>query len=127
MNTALKRAHETDGVLCQTPGCNGRMSAFYRLTLNAPWPWRQVGFTKAAIKSRKIGIVACDWDTVNPFCPQCGKHLDRGALTKDDVIQRLMQELIMRGAKPSDVQELVGNAVSTIDVMAATYPKLAEL
>jgi hypothetical protein len=102
------------------------MSAFYKLTLNAPWPWSQVGFSKDAIRSKSIGIVSCDWDTVNPFCPQCGKHLDRGGLTKDDVIQRLMQALIIRGAKPSDVQDLVGNAVSTIDVLAATYPKLAE-
>lgn len=102
------------------------MSAFYHLTVNAPWPWSGVGFSKAAIKSKKIGIVACDWDTVNPFCPKCGKHLDAGGGTKDDVIQRLMQALIMLGAKPSDVQDLVGNTVSTIDVLAATYPKFAE-
>lgn len=122
-STAIKRANEFQAAPCPQPRCSGELTALYNLTMNAPYPWRSVGWTKETIKSRRVGIVACSWETETVFCPKCGYHQPRVAdASRSETIMRLMRELILRGMKPSALQELVGNAVSTIDVLAATYP-----
>ena len=39
---------------------------------------------------------------------------------------RLMRALILRGVPPSEVQQIVGDAVSVVDVLAATHPEVDE-
>jgi hypothetical protein len=122
-NKATKKANEFEAADCPNLECSGKLSAFYRVTMNAPWPWQGIGFSKEVIKSRRVGITAVDWDQESPFCPQCGWSI-RGNpdAKKSEIIMRLMRELVVRGMKPSALQALVGNAVSTIDVMAAIHP-----
>lgn len=118
-------ANTFKGELCSQPGCEGRLTALYHTTLSAPYPWAQIGFTKSTIKCKQVGIVAVSWDVAQPFCPACGWHSDdKSEATKSEAIMRLMRSLVMRGVRPSEVQLIVGNAVSVIDVLAATYPEI---
>ena len=122
-NNLVKKANDFEESPCPKRGCDGKLTAFYRLTVNAPWPWQQIGFSKETIKSRRIGITAVDWDQEMVFCPKCGWS-ERGNPDdkKSEIIMRMMRELVVRGMKPSEIQALVGNAVSTIDVLAAIHP-----
>jgi hypothetical protein len=120
-----QKANETEGMPCSQ--CGAPLHALYNVTLSAPWPWDNVGFTKGTIKTTKVGIVAASWDTAQPFCASCGhRDEDHREAAKSEVILRLMRELIIRGASPSEVQKLVGSSTSSIDVLAATYPKIAQ-
>lgn len=122
-STAHRRANDLEAAPCPQSGCEGSLSALYHLTVSAPFPFSGVGFSKEAIKSRRVGIVACNWDTETVFCARCGWHpQNEGAARRSEIIMRLMRELVLRGMKPSALQELVGSAVSTIDVLAASYP-----
>jgi len=120
-----KKASAFNGYPCPTRGCAGKLTALYQLTLSAPFPFDQFGFTKTTIKCKKVGIIAVNWATAQPFCPSCGwrEDLNREA-TKSEAIMRLMRALIMRGVAPSDVQRIVGDSVSVIDVLAATHPEV---
>jgi hypothetical protein len=122
-NQIAKKANEFVENDCPVLQCKGKLTAFYRVTMNAPWPWQGIGFTKEAIKSRRVGITAVDWDQEMVFCPKCGWS-ERGnpEAKKSEIIMRMMRELVVRGMKPSEIQSLVGNAVSTIDVLGAIHP-----
>ena len=109
------------------PSCGCALTALYQVTMSAPYPFRELGFSKQTIKSARVGVVATTWETASPFCANCGWHGDDNAEAgRSEVILRLMRELIQRGVKPSEVQRIVQGAVSSIDVLAATYPKAAE-
>jgi len=119
------RANTCKGGPCPTAGCKGRLTALYQLTLSAPWPFDSVGFTKTTIKSKQIGVVAVHWELAQPFCPICLWRSDNTReATKNEAIIRLMRALVLRGVPPSDVQRIVGDAVSVIDVLAATHPEI---
>lgn len=107
-------------------GCGCALTALYQVTVSAPYPFEQVGLTKTTVKSARVGIVATTWETAQPFCANCGWHGDdTQEAGRSEVILRLMRELITRGVSASEVQKLVGSAVSSVDVLAATYPKAA--
>jgi hypothetical protein len=118
-----QQASDHEALPCPKRGCDGALAAFYNLTTLAPYPWRTVGFNKLTIRDAKVKIYAVNWEDVEPFCPKCGWHSDHEEGTKMQIIVRLTRALVNRGASPSDVQTLVGNAVSTVDVLAATYPR----
>lgn len=120
-----ERANSFEGDPCTQPGCKGKLTALYDVVMSAPHPWQQVGFSKTTIKCKSVGIVAVTWETVAPFCPACGWHSEnRREATKSEAIMRLMRALVMRGVAPSEVQRIVGDAVSVIDVLAATHPEI---
>lgn len=122
-NSAWKQAVEAEPAPCPQPNCPGRLAGFYHVTMAAPYPFEQIGFTKSSIKSKSVGIVATAWDAASVYCPTCGwRPEDRREAAKSEIITRLMRALILRGVKPSEVQRIVGSGVSVIDVLAATHP-----
>ncbi|HET6494513.1 MAG TPA: hypothetical protein VFH61_04000 [Thermoleophilia bacterium] len=119
------KANTFAGDPCPRRGCKGKLNALYQLTVSAPYPFDAIGFTKSTIKSKQIGIVACQWELAHPFCPVCQWHSENTReSTKNEAIIRLMRALVMRGVAPSEVQRIVGDAVSVIDVLAATHPEI---
>lgn len=121
------KANNFDGDPCPAPGCEGKLAALYNVVLSAPYDWRQVGFTKSTIKCKNIGVTAVMWEWARPFCPTCGWNDGlTGQESKSATIMRLMRALIMRGVPPSEVQQIVGDAVSAIDVLAATHPEIED-
>lgn len=122
-NTARKRANEAEAQPCPQPGCPGKLAGLYHATLAAPYPWRGVGFSKATIKSPRVGITAVIWESTQVYCPACGWHPEnRFQAVGSEIIMRLMRALILRGTPPSEIQRIVGDGVSVIDVLAASYP-----
>lgn len=117
------KANEFEPQPCPVENCSGTLAALYHVTLAAPFPWEQVGFTKSSIKTSRVQIVAAAWEQAQPFCSSCGwRSLDRRESTKSEAILRLMRALILRGASAAEIQQLVGDSTSTIDVLAATHP-----
>ena len=124
-HASWKKADAFEGQPCAQADCKGKLTALYHLTLSAPYPFNDIGFTKTTIKCKNVGLVACNWDLAHPFCPACGWHSEnRREASKSEAIMRLMRALVMRGVPASEVQQLVGNSVSVIDVLAATYPDI---
>lgn len=122
-DTAWQRANEAQADPCPQHGCKGKLAGLYHVTMAAPYPFEQVGFNKGTIRSNRVGITAVTWDTTSVYCPSCGWHPEnRREAAKSEIITRLMRELILQGARPSRVQEIVGTGVSVIDVLAATHP-----
>ena len=122
-DTAWKRANEAEADPCPQRGCKGKLAGLYNVTMAAPYPFRQVGFSKGAIRSNRVGITAVIWEATSVYCPTCGWHPEeRREAAKSEIITRLMRELILHGVRPSRVQEVVGSGVSAIDVLAATHP-----
>ncbi len=120
----MSKASEFEAVPC--PDCGCALTALYQVTISAPYPFEKIGLTKTTIKSRVVGVVATTWETAQPFCANCGWHGDDSQEAgRSEVILRLMRELITRGVPASEVQRIVGPAVSSVDVLAATYPKIA--
>lgn len=106
-------------VQCQH--CGNDLWAFTNVKLCSPWPLP--GVSKAVIRDRRVAIAAADVSEARPFCPKCGWKLDDPARTKDEVIQDLMRELLLRGMEAGELQRVVGGNVSAIDLLAACYPK----
>ena len=123
MTKAWKEASEAKGNPC--PKCGAELHAFYKVTLCAPYPFTP-GFSKSALRAKTVSIVAADHDLTHPMCIGCGWH-DEPAKTEADVILTLMRELVHRGMKPSELQSLLHQSpVGAVDLLAATYPKIAE-
>jgi len=116
-------ANEFEAAPCPMPACDGHLAALYSVTMSAPYPWEQVGFTKSSIKTSRVQIVAAAWELAQPFCPSCGwRERERRESAKSEAILRLMRALILRGVSAAEIQAIVGDSTSTIDVMAATHP-----
>jgi len=121
------KANEFEACPCPAPGCDGKLVALYNVTMSAPYPWEGVGFTKSSIKTSRVQIVAASWELAQPFCPSCGwRSKDTRESAKSEAILRLMRALILKGVSAAEIQAIVGDSTSTIDVLAATHPDPSE-
>jgi len=119
MTTRTEEDDHEDQAACTY--CGGPLWAFTSVQLCHPWPMR--GIDKRTIRSKKITIAAAETNLARPFCSKCQRRPIEISRTRDDVVQDLMRELLHRGMKPKELQEIIDGHVSAIDFLAAIHPK----